>query len=303
MELGFILLKQILIMFIFMAIGYVLFKKQKITTNGSKDIGTLLIYCVIPIIIIKSFWISYSQEKLEILISTFFISLAVLLISMLISYLFFKDNGVKNFGAAFSNAGFIGIPLVTAVLGGDSVFFIACIIAELNIFQFTYGVFIMTKKKDVISYKKILTNPILISFVIGIFIFLLRIPEIDIATQTMSLISGINTPLAMIISGVYLAQADFKLMFSSKDLYLISLVRLVIIPIATLLFLMILPKDLYTAKLAILIAASAPTGSNVAIYAQQYEKDYSSAVLIVCITTILSIITLPIIISIAATLF
>ena len=137
---------------------------------------------------------------------------------------------------------FIGIPLVTAVLGGDSVFFIACIIAELNIFQFTYGVFIMTKKKDVISYKKILTNPILISFVIGIFIFLLRIPEIDIATQTMSLISGINTPLAMIISGVYLAQADFKLMFSSKDLYLISLVRLVIIPIVTLLFLMILPK-------------------------------------------------------------
>ena len=222
---------------------------------------------------------------------------------MLISYLFFKDNGVKNFGAAFSNAGFIGIPLVTAVLGGDSVFFIACIIAELNIFQFTYGVFIMTKKKDVISYKKILTNPILISFVIGIFIFLLRIPEIDIATQTMSLISGINTPLAMIISGVYLAQADFKLMFSSKDLYLISLVRLVIIPIVTLLFLMILPKDLYTAKLAILIAASAPTGSNVAIYAQQYEKDYSSAVLIVCITTILSIITLPLIISIAATLF
>ena len=63
MELGFILLKQILIMFIFMAIGYVLFKKDKITTHGSKDIGTLLIYCVIPIIIIKSFWISYSQEK------------------------------------------------------------------------------------------------------------------------------------------------------------------------------------------------------------------------------------------------
>jgi predicted permease len=154
----------------------------------------------------------------------------------------------------------------------------------------------MTNKKDVISYKKILTNPILISFIVGIFIFLLRIPEIDIATQTMSLISGINTPLAMIISGVYLAQADLKLMFSSKDLYLIS-------PIATLLFLMILPKDLYTAKLAILIAASAPTGSNVAIYAQQYEKDYSSAVLIVCITTILSIITLPIITSIAATLF
>ena len=96
MELGFILLKQILIMFIFMAIGYVLFKKEKITTHGSKDIGTLLIYCVIPIIIIKSFWISYSQEKLEILISTFFISLAVLLISMLISFLFFKKDGVKN---------------------------------------------------------------------------------------------------------------------------------------------------------------------------------------------------------------
>lgn len=302
MELGFILLKQITIMFLLMALGYLLFKKGKISTQGSKDMGALLIYCVIPIIIIKSFWTTYNSNKLKILILTFFISLIVMIISMAISKLSFKNNGIKNFSASFSNAGFLGIPLVSAVLGSDAVFYIACIIAQLNIFQFTYGVFVMTKNKDAISYKKIITNPILISFFIGLIIFLLRVPEIEILSQTMSILSGLNTPLAMLISGVYLAQANFKQLFTSPDLYYVSFVRLILIPFVIILFLMLLPYELYTVKLAILIAAAAPTGSNVAIYAQQYEKDYSFAVLNVCLTTILSILTLPLVITIASNL-
>lgn len=302
MNIEIILLQQIIVMFILMAIGFWLFKKNKITKQGSKELGSLLLYVVIPIIIIKSFWIPYTNDKLTILLLTFFISFIVLLLSILISHLFFKKDGVMNFSAAFSNAGFIGIPLVSAVLGNEAVFYIACIIAELNILQWSYGVFIMTKDKKSISLKGLTTNPIVIAFIIGLGIFILKIPQPQIAKDTMQLVSGINTPLAMLISGIYLAQADLKKMFTTPSLYVVSIVRLVIIPICTAILLMLLPADLYTVKLAILIAASAPTGSNVAIYAQQYNQDYTTAVSIVCLTTILSIITLPIVISLSTTI-
>ncbi len=303
MEVGLILLKQISIMFILMLLGFMLFKKGKITKAGSKELGTVLIYCVIPIIIIRTFWVEYTAEKMQSLIYTTVIALITLILAMLIGYIFFKKDGVKQFSVAFSNAGFLGIPLVSAVLGDQAVFYIASLIALLNIFQFTYGVFIMTKNKELISLNKIKTNPILISFVIGLLIFIFKVPNIDLVDSTMSLIAGLNTPLAMIISGVYLAQANLKDLVSSISLYKVSLIRLIIIPLATLGFMLILPNSLYDMKLAILIAASAPTGSNVAIYAQQYDQDYKTSVLIVCLTTLLSIISMPLIIMLASYLF
>ncbi len=302
MVIGYTLLKQIIIMFVLMGIGYYLYKTNKITKQGSKDLGTIMIQVVIPVIILKSFWIESTSEKIQILILTFFISFFALLISIIISHFIYKKDGILNFGSAFSNAGFIGIPLVSAILGDEAVFYIACFIAELNVLQWTYGVYIMTKDKANLNIKNTLRHPIILSLIIGIIIFFCNIPQPKIIQTTFSLIAGLNTPIAMIISGVYLAQADLKQLFVSRSLYMISFVRLIFIPIVTLGFLMLIPHLDSTVKLAILTAASAPTGANVAIYAQVYNKDYIRAVFIVCITTILSIITLPILISIASQL-
>ncbi len=303
MDIGYILFKQIIIMFFLMGIGYYLYKTNKITKQGSKELGTLMIQIVIPVIILKSFWIESTPEKIQILIITFVISLCALIIAIIISKMFYKNNGIENFSCAFSNAGFIGIPLVSATLGENAVFYIACFIAELNILQWTYGVYIMTKDKQNLNMKKIIYHPIILSFLLGLIIFLSNLPQPEMIKTTLTLIAGINTPIAMIISGVYLAQSNLKEMLTSLSLYKASFIRLVLIPFITFLFLLCIPHVNVSVKLAILTAASAPTGANVAIYAQLYNKDYILSVFIVCLTTLLSMITLPVIISLAYQFF
>ena len=112
-------------------------------------------------------------------------------------------------------------------------------------------------------------------------------------------ISGLNTPLAMFTIGIYLAQTNPVRMFQKSKLYLLLLVRLLIIPLLSMGVLFLLPADMAEVKMAMLIVAACPTGSNVAVYAQLYDSDYSYAVETVIITTLCSIITIPLMVQIA----
>lgn len=111
-------------------------------------------------------------------------------------------------------------------------------------------------------------------------------------------IASMNGPLAMIVLGIYLAQIPLKELFTEKIVYKCTFVRLVLIPVLSI-ALMMIPKKYRMVKLAVLIAASAPVGSNVAIFAQLYHKDYTRAVKEVCMSTLLCIIIMPVIIGIA----
>lgn len=300
MDIIILLIKQNIVMLCYMIIGYFLFKKKILTNLGSNEIGKLLLYVVMPVAIIKSYSIDFSMEMLIGLAISFVGAVASLGISIIISRLVFKNkHSIEMFSAAFSNAGFIGIPLVSMTLGEEAVFFIASYVALLNILQWTYGVYIITKNKEYISLKKIYKNPIIISFIIGVVLFILPIKLPSTVTTVMSSIASMNGPLAMIILGVYIGQIEIKELFNDKIVYACSIIRLIVIPMVTISVLSIIPNKFIIIKLTILIATSAPVGSNVAIFSQIYNKDYKQAVKDVCLSTILCIITLPIIISIA----
>lgn len=296
-----ILLKQIIIMFALMAIGFIFFKKKMITVQGSSDMGKILLYLVIPVVIIQSFWITKTPEKTTELFYSILLSFIAMVISVVISYIFFgKEDGISTFSSAFSNAAFIGIPLVTATISEEAAFFIAMMIVLINALQWTIGVHMISKDKNAIHIKKIITNPIVISVVIGLILYFSGIPQPEIMTSLFSNIKGINTALAMIISGAYLAQSDLLEMLKKKNTYLVCLFRLLIIPLLILIILYILPIGTLDIKLTIVIASACPVGSNVAIFAQQYNKNYTEAVEQVCLSTILCLITLPLLVGFAA---
>lgn len=296
-----ILLKQLFLMFIYMISGYILYRKNIVNNHGAENFGKLLLYIVLPATIIKSYNISFAKEKAIGLLISFVLAMFSLIISILVSKIVFKErkNAIESFGAAFSNAGFIGIPLVQIVLGSEAVFYAAAFVSVLNILQWTYGLFILTNDRKVISLKKIVFNPILISFIIGIFIFLLpfNIPKIFI--DTLNGISSMNGPLAMIIIGIYLAQVKIKEVFTKIQIYKVSFVRLILIPAITLILLTTLPSQFNMIKFTILILASAPIGSNLAIFAQITDNNYKLAVKQICLSTLLCIITMPLIIGIS----
>lgn len=298
-----LLLKQIVIMFILMGIGFIFYKIKFLSDQGSKDMAKMLLYLVIPVVIIKNFVIERTAENIEMLIHATVISVIAMVIAMVVSYIFFgKRDGVANFSSSFSNAGFIGIPLVEATLGSKAVFHISIMIVLVNLLQWTYGLWIITDDASVIKPKKVLTNPVIVAVFIGLIVFLCEIPMPEIATTVFGTIAGLNTPLAMMVSGVYLAQSDLVKMFKKKNVYLVSLVRLFVAPLVTLLIFKVLPFGTIDLKLAILITAACPVGSNVAVFANMYDKDYVSAVEQVCMTTIFCLLTMPFIITLALNL-
>ena len=300
MEIMQILFKQIFLMFIYMMIGFTLYKKKMITKQGSKELATLLLYVILPMAIIKPFMIEFDYDKLVGLGKSFVIAVVALALSMLVAKLiFWKKHPMENFCAAFSNACLIGIPLTQMALGEEAVFYIAIFVALLTVLQWTYGVMIITGDKSVVSPKKIVTNPIVIAVVIGIILFLIPVQVPPIATTAVSSIAVLNAPVAMIVLGVYLAQTKLTELFTTKIVYVATVVRLVVIPMLTIAVLSLFPSSFQDVRLAILISASAPIGTNVAIFAQLNGMDYTEAVKNICFSTVLSILAVPLIIGFA----
>ena len=184
-------------------------------------------------------------------------------------------------------------------LGEEAVFYIAIFVALLTVLQWTYGVMIITGDKSAVSPKKIVTNPIVIAVVIGIILFLLPVSIQPIATTAVSSIAVLNAPVAMIVLGVYLAQTKLTELFTTKIVYVATIVRLVVIPMLTIAVLSLFPSSFQDVRLAILISASAPIGTNVAIFAQLNGMDYTEAVKNICFSTLLSILAVPLIIGFA----
>ena len=306
----YLLIQQVLIMFILAAVGYVCFRTKKITMEGCKTISNILIYLSLPCVIMNSFLVEYSSEKLEGLVYSAVAAFAVSVVSIVISRVFFGKDAILNFASSFSNPGFFGIPLIVATLSDGTVFYIAAFIAFVNLLQWSYGVALLTTdastvnekgswKKFLPSPKRLLTAPFMIAVIIGLFFFLTRIPMPGLILKSIQYIANLNTPLAMFTIGIYFAQTNPAEMFKKTKLYFLSIVRLLVIPVVCMLVLSLLPERFEEMKLALLIVSACPTGSNVAVYAQLYDSDYSYAVETVIISTLLSIVTIPVIVKIA----
>ena len=310
MDMAIIVIWQTVLMFLFMAIGFLLFKTKKITKEGSKTIANVLIYVVMPAVMIKSFCKMPTAENIKAFGISALIGLGAMLVSVALSRLVFKNSPIDEFASAFCNVGFFGVPLMQATpLGTDGVFYIATVVAFVNIGQWTYGVMRITGKrvKEVFAPSKLLLSPFVIATGIGMVLFLsglgVKMSEIKITQKLVfGVIDGLsvaNTPLAMLVMGVYLAQTDFKSLITSVSVYMVSLVRLVVIPSVLLLLLWLLPQSVYSIKLAVFIALICPVGANVAVYADVHGKDYAHAVKTVTASTIFAIVTMPVFIMLA----
>lgn len=285
-----VVLGQILLMFLYLIIGYVLYRTGLITQEGSKALAHLLLYCVLPCVVLKSFCIEYSAKGAVELAVSIAAGAGVLLLSM------------AQIGVAFSNAGFMGFPLVTAVLGGEAVFYAAGFVALLNALQWTYGQAKLSGDKKYIQLGAVLKNPLVLSLLGGVVLYFCRIPVPQFLRTPMGAIAGMNAPLAMIVLGVYLARTNLKAIFTRPRLYALSAVRLVVIPLLMIVCLMLLPAGWRQIGTVLIIVNAAPIGSNIAVYAQRLGLDSSYAVQMVCLSTLLSLITLPVMLSLAAAL-
>lgn len=304
MELFGIVFNQVIMMCLMMFAGGVCYLKKWIDDDGVKQISNLLLYIVNPLTIITAYQTPFSMEKFNILLKTFIFSMIIFLATLILVYfLFGKWSGVEQFGIAFGNCGFIGIPLVKAILGDEAVFQLSAFLIVTNFFCWTYGIYLMSHDKKYMTLKKAILNPGTIGTFFGLLLFFSPVKLPDMIFEGVRTLGNLNTPLAMIILGAYIIKSDIKTLFASKRLYLLSLLRLVVIPVFCLVLIYFLPIQDYTIAMTIFIACSAPAAVNTMILAIQFGGDGTLGAKFVSLSSILSMMTLPIILSLANLIF
>ena len=251
------------------------------------SISALLLYISLPAVIIKGFLVERTTERMIGLLVSMAAAAVILGICIIVSRLCFKKDVIAAFGAAFSNPGFFGIPLITAILNDSAVFYIAPFIAFLNLLQWSYGVSLLIGKKTGLNAKTVVTAPFMIAIAAGIILFFSKLSLPTVLEKTLDFCAGLNTPLAMFAVGIYLAQCSFSKMFKKKKLYALSTVRLLLIPLIVMVLLTLIPGIGGDIRYCMLISSACPVGSNLAVYAQLHDKDYTYAVEAVATSTLL----------------
>lgn len=289
-------------MLVYIAVGYFLAKMGLITTKNAGALSTFLLYVVLPCVILRPYLNMERSRGTEVVLSLG-LGGVLLLLATVVALLLYRKWPVGNFSAAYSNAGFFGIPLIGGMLGSDAVMYIAGFVAVLNILQWTYGQVILSGGTVKITGKEILKNPLLIAVCLGLVAFFVQLRLPQVVMDCMDGIANCNAPLAMVVLGISIAASPLKEMFKNLRFYGVCLVRLFLIPVLSLLVLTPIPQTYYTMKLALLLSAAAPVGSNVVIYAQKCGLEGDEGGQIVCLSTIFSMVTLPVLFVIASRLW
>lgn len=296
--------QQVIVLFILIGVGFVCAKTKIVGENAVKGMTNLALYFATPCVIISSFQnCKFNNEMLFNLLIMVLVVFCIHIGSIFISTLLFRDKDISRravfkVATIFSNCGFMSLPLQKAILGNDGVFYGAIYVAIFNIFVWTYGLVTMSEDKKDLSAKKLITNPGIVGVVIAVLLWVLNIHLPEILSSPVEYLGALNTPVPMIIIGCQLANANLKKAFTDKYSYLSISLRLIVIPIASL-FILYLCGIRGSMLVATVIAASAPAAATTTMFSTKYSRDVSLSVGLVSATTLISIVTMPLIVAFA----
>ncbi len=296
MEAVLTVISKVAVMLILIVVGYLVTKKGMLTERGASEITTLLIQIVTPCLIVNSFLTSEdSLSPGELLLSVGTSALAIAL-SIGLSLLFFRKEPegrkkVLRFAVSFSNAGFMGLPLVEGIVGSKGVMYGSFFIVVFNIFCWTYGYSMMSGGQKM-SLKVLLFNPGIIGLLFGLPIYFLDLHLPAVITEPVGFFADLNTPLAMLIIGSYVAKVDLHSFVSDFAVYKMAALRLLVAPALFVVCLLFIrpSQELFVTSV---IQAACPVAANTALFSVQYKRDSALASKTVAVSTVLSIISIP----------
>jgi predicted permease len=297
--------QQVLVLFILIGVGYACGKFKVITEEASKKMTDIVPYVVTPFVMVNAFQREFSFDLLGQVFLAAGIALAILILSILLTKLVFHDKDlarrkVLQFSVVFSNCAFMSLPLQKALLGDEGMFFGSIFVAIFNIVVWTFGLVDMSGDRKMLSAKRLALNPGIIGFVASMIIFVTGVQLPVFISAPISHLANLNTPLPMLIIGYYLANARLKKAFTDLGSYLALALRLIVIPVGVL-FAMAPFGINRNMVIAFVIACSAPTAATCTMFSAKFNRDVELSVGVVASSTLLSIVTMPLVVSLAYT--
>lgn len=288
-------ISKVAVMLILITLGAVVTKLGLLSERGAAEITTLLVKIVTPCLIINSLINSSELTVVEIALAAI-LPAASMGIGIAVSLLLFKNESperrkVLRFAVIFCNAGFMGLPLVQGIVGDRGVALGSFFVVVFNLICWTYGYSMMSGGR--LNLKTALLNPGIIGLAVGLPIYFLKLQLPAIISEPIGFLADLNTPLAMLVIGSYVARLNFKEFISDISVYKMCFFRLIVCPLLYLGLLMLVRPD-SDIFISSMIQASAPVAANTMLFAVEYKQDSHLASKTVAVSTVLSIITIPI---------
>jgi predicted permease len=297
--------EQVLVLFLLICTGYLCGKLHLLTDENATGLATLCLYIVAPCLLVSSFQRNFDITLFHNFIETFLFALLIHGFTILLTRFTIQDPVLKRqkvlrSTVIFSNCGMVSLALQNALYGADGVFYGAAYIAVFNLIFWTYGIILQGSKED-ISLKKILLNPGIIGTVLGLFFFAISY-TLPVPIKTASdYIAGLNTPLCMLVIGQQLSRENLKALFSDKGAIWCAVQRLILVPLVVIgAFYLVHPPT--QVAVVCVIAACAPAAASNTMLAIKMHQDGALSVNIVSMETVLSMLTMPLIVSLAQTI-
>ena len=294
---------QVLILMILVALGAMLSKTGILTESGVRSITDMVLMTVTPCVIIKSFVREFDAKALKGLLISFLIAALVHIGFIVLSRIILHSKDISRervlrLGVIFTNCGYMSLPLQEAILGETGVFYGSSFIAIFNLFVWSYGIITISGDKKYLTPKKLVFNPGMIGLAVGLVIFLFSIPVPKIIYQPISFVASLNTPLPMIIIGYHLSKTDILKSIKDLQCLLASLVRMLLLP-SVAIALRYLCRVRGDMLVSAAISCSAPTAAITTMFASKFGGDTELSVNMVSLTTIMSLLTMPLMITAA----
>ncbi|HMA59718.1 MAG TPA: AEC family transporter [Halanaerobiales bacterium] len=296
-----IVISQILSLFLLIFLGYVLRKMNFINEKLNKGLSRILVDVALPALIISSMMVEINRELINYVKIFTIITAAIYLLIIILSEVIGKmaklplaKNTVFKFILAFGNVGYMGIPIITTLFPENGIIFNSINLIFFNVLVWTYGVYLFNRKEEEnydFEYKSLLNNGV-IAIIIGFFLLFTGLRPPSFITGSLEMLGNITFPVSMLVIGSSLVNANFKKLFLDKKLILLTIMRLILYPILTLLALSFFDlKPIIYQTSVILVAMPAP--AQVVLFAEKFDGDCKYASEGVFITTLFSVITIP----------
>lgn len=302
-----LLLQQMIVLFLLMLIGFFCYKKEIITDEVSKKISAIVVNIANPAMILSGGMDDSSviagKELITVLIIIAVMYTVLVLLGQLMPKLLrvdLKSRGAYQAMTIFSNIGFMGVPVIAALYGNQALLYGALFTIPYNLLIYTYGVSVMEvsrdegkKEKKRFPWNRVLNTGV-IACLVTMVLYFGRIPVPAFLKAVVTSLSNLTAPLSMMVIGASLAVIDLKKLFGDIRLLVFSVIKLLIIPVAgTFIIKQFVNHEMIVGVCMVMLAT--PVGSMTAMLAQQYEGDYEMAARGVALTTILSVVTMPVV--------
>ena len=294
-------LSTVLVMLAYSVPGFLLVKLGKVSKDSISAFATFLVYVCSPLQILYAMQqTDYSPYMLKYLLLAFVVSFVSMGTMLGLVYLIFRKKQsevpyrICVTGSALGNVGFIGLPLLQALMpeypqmqAFSSMFFLS-----LNIFMWSVGSWITTRDRRFMSAKKIFLNPACIAVMIGLMLLFCKVRLTGQVGGMVELMGRMATPMCMLVLGMRLAKIPLKAMFTGRLAYVASGLKLIAFPLITLAICSLLPVERNFIR-GVFILSCVPAGNLILSFAEMLDAGQEDAANTVLLSTILSMATIP----------